>query len=242
MFCALTWDASTFGWAALAHWWDVSGPSPVLQKLLLVGTWPAGWDVSEQPFREALGGALAFEAFVQAVDIRGRYCILRNDAAAAIAAFRKGSQQSPQMQRCALRLSRAAAHANVDCLPWHVPGLVLVAEGIDGASRGGSDLGPDANVAAVLRPAVDSVLWDAVRLAAADAGWRRVTVDAFAVSGAGSSSPALRQSMPCACSIGRRAGAQRVGPRTKGCSTRFPRWLWCGPPWKRRAQTVPCAS
>jgi hypothetical protein len=177
VFCALTWDASTFGWAALARWWDMSGPEPVLRELLLVGTWPDGWDVSEQPFREALGGALTFEAFAQAV---GLYCILRNDAAAAIAAFRKGSTQSPQMQRCALRLSRAAAGGNVDCLPWHVPGLVLVAEGIDGASRGGSDMGQDANVGAVLGPAVDGTLWRAICTAAADAGWGRVTVDAFA--------------------------------------------------------------
>ncbi len=108
MFCALTWDASTFRWAALARWWDMSGPAPVLRQLLLVGTWPDGWDVSEQPFSEALGGALALEAFAQAVDISWLYCILSNDAAAAIAAFRKGSTQSPQMQRCALQLSRAA--------------------------------------------------------------------------------------------------------------------------------------
>jgi hypothetical protein len=180
VFCALTWDASTHGWAALARWWDMPGPEPVLRELLLVGTWPDGWDVSEQPFREALGGALAFEAFAQAVDIRGLYCILRNDAAAAIAAFRKGSTQSPQMQRCALRLSRAAAGGNVDCLPWHVPGLVLVAEGIDGASRSGSDMGQDANVEAILGPAVNHALWRAICTAAADAGWGHVTVDAFA--------------------------------------------------------------
>jgi hypothetical protein len=86
VFCALTWDSSTFGWAALTRWWDMSRPAPVLRELLLVGMWPDGWDFSEQPFREALGGALAFEAFAQAVDIRGLYCILRNDAAAAIAA------------------------------------------------------------------------------------------------------------------------------------------------------------
>ena len=180
VFCSLTWDASPFGWAALARWWDLAGPDPVLRDLLLVGSWPAGWDVSEQPFREALGGALAFEAFVQAVDVRGRYCILRNDAAAAIASFRKGSPKSPQMQRCALRLSRAAASANVDCLPWHVPGLTLVAEGIDGASRGGSELGADANVEAILGPAVDDGLWLTVSRAVEAAGWQRVTVDAFA--------------------------------------------------------------
>ena len=180
LFCALTWDASTFGWAALARWWDLAGPSPVSREQLLVGTWPPDWDVSEQPYREGLGGALSFEAFVVAADIRGRFCVLRNDAAAAIAAFRKGSTQSPQMQRCALRLDRAAARANVDCLPCHVPGLVLVAEGVDGASRAGSELGPDANVAAVLGPAVDDTVWSMARRAAAAAGWRRVTVDAFA--------------------------------------------------------------
>ncbi len=114
---------------------------------------------------------------MQAADIRGRYCILRYAAADA---FRKGSTQSPQMQRCALRLSRAAAGEDAGCLPWHMPELVLVA-GIDRASRGaGSDLGPDATVEAVLRPAVDDEPWSAVRQAAADAGLRRVTVDAFA--------------------------------------------------------------
>jgi hypothetical protein len=95
----------------------LAGSEPVLRDLLLVGSWPAGWDVSEQPFREALGGALAFEAFVQAVNVRSSYCILRIDAAAAVVSFRKGSQQSPQMQRFALRLSRAAASADVDCPP-----------------------------------------------------------------------------------------------------------------------------
>ncbi len=92
-----------------------------------MGSWPAGWDVSEQPFREALGGALAFEGFAQAVDLQGRSCVLRNDASAAITAFLKGSTQSAPMQRCALRLYRAAASANVDLLPYHIPGLTLVA-------------------------------------------------------------------------------------------------------------------
>ncbi len=84
------------------------------------------------------------------------------------------------MQRCALRLSRAAAAVNVDTLPLHVPGLVLIAEGVDGASRDGSELGPDANVAAVPGPAVDDAIWAAVLRVVAAAGWGRVTVDAFA--------------------------------------------------------------
>jgi hypothetical protein len=180
LFCAVTWDASTAGWAALALWWDLSGSEPVLRDLLLVGSWPADWDVSEQPFREALGGALAFESFAQAVDISGRHSVLRNDASAAVAAFRKGSTQSPQMQRCALRLNRAAAAVNADCLPMHVPGLTLVAEGVDGASRSGSELGEGANAESVRGPAVTDALWSVVSRAALDAGWARVTVDAFA--------------------------------------------------------------
>ena len=180
LYCSLTWDASPSGWAGLARWWSRTGPGPVLLDLLFVGSWPADWDVSEQPFREALGGSLAFEAFAQAVDIRGLSCIPRNDAAAAIASFRKGSTQSPPMQRCALRLDRAAAAVDVDCLPQHVPGLTLVAEGIDGASRGGADFGPDVNVDSILGPAVSDELWSLVARAAADAGLRGITVDAFA--------------------------------------------------------------
>jgi hypothetical protein len=180
LLCALTWDASPVGWAALGRWWICSGLIWELRELLLVGSWPAGWDTSEQPFREALGGALAFEGFAQAVDIRGFSCILRNDASAAIASFRKGSTQSPQLQRCALRLDRAAASVNVDLLPYHVPGLTLVAEGIDGASRAGDDFGPGMNVDSILGPAVSDQLWLLVCRAASAAGLGGFTVDAFA--------------------------------------------------------------
>ncbi len=148
--------------------------------MLLLGTWPADWDVSQQPFLEALGCALAFEAFAQAVDIRGLTCVLRNDAAAAIASFRKGGTQLPSMQRCALRLDRAAALLNVDCLPLHVPGLSLEAEGIDWASLGGADFGQDVNVDSILGPSISDGLWLLVARAAVAAGWGCITVDAFA--------------------------------------------------------------
>ncbi len=46
VYCTLTWDASTFCWAALAWWWDLAGQDPAARELLLVGTWPARWDVS----------------------------------------------------------------------------------------------------------------------------------------------------------------------------------------------------
>ena len=160
LLCSLTWDASPHGWAGLLRWRAGSCP---LQEKLLVGSWPAGWDVTQHPFREALGGALAFEAALQVADLSGFTCILRNDASTAIPAFRKGSTQSAPVQRCALYLSRLAAAANVDVLPWHVPGLQLVAEGIDGASRAGDDLGHGLNVQSALGPAVSDALWSQVR-------------------------------------------------------------------------------
>jgi hypothetical protein len=175
-FWVLTWDASSPGWAALLRWRDGTGP---LQERLCVGTWPDGWDVSQQSYREALGGVLGFEAALQCADLRGRICILRNDASAAIAGFRKGSTKSPAIQRCALRMSRSASAADVDLLPWHVPGLQLIAEGIDGASRAGDDFGAGCNVESIRGPAVCDELWDLVRAVTTAAGWR-ITVDAFA--------------------------------------------------------------
>jgi hypothetical protein len=181
LFFSLTWDASPNGWAALLRWWSLDAPgSPsALRSQLLIGSWPSGWDVSHQPFREALGGVLAFEAATQTVDLRGKLALLRNDALSAIAAFRKGSSQSPALQRCALRLQRASAASDIDILPWHVPGLQLVAEGIDGASRGGTAFGVSDNLDSTLGPAISDTLWDEVRRVAAAACWS-ITVDAFA--------------------------------------------------------------
>ncbi len=70
---------------------------------LFIGTWPAGWVVADQAHREALGGALAFEAFLLAVDVRVRVCILRNDASAAVAAF----QQSKQWRAVCIHKTRS---------------------------------------------------------------------------------------------------------------------------------------
>ncbi len=67
----------------------------------------------------------------------------------------------------------------MDYLPWHVPGLQLVAEGIDGASRSGAQFGSDANLSSVLGAAVSDKLWSSIVAVATAAGWR-ITVDAFA--------------------------------------------------------------
>jgi hypothetical protein len=60
-----------------------------------------------------------------------------------------------------------------------VPGLQLIAEGIDGASRAGDDLGPGCNVESIRGPAVSDELWALVQAVAVSAGWR-ITVDVFA--------------------------------------------------------------
>lgn len=178
-FFSLTWDASSHGWAALLRWWGERDGSMELVEQLLVGTWPDGEEVGEQPHRECLAAPLALEAAAQVVDLRGKCGLLRNDAEAAIGALRKGSTQSAPMQRSALRCSRLCAELSVDLLLWHVPGLQLVAEGIDGASRGGSHFGPDANLENVSGPAVSDALWERIRTAAS-AAIGRITVDAFA--------------------------------------------------------------
>ena len=147
------------GYAALLTWWerDASGQW-ALRRMLLVGTWPHGSDVEHQPHREILGACLATECAAQHVDLRGGMILFRNDAEAAISALTKGSFASPVMQRSAVRLNRLLFR--LDVLPrfWHVPGLTLVEEGVDGGSRGGGVLG-DVCVDMVVGPAVKDEMW-----------------------------------------------------------------------------------
>ncbi len=165
---SLTWDASMHGWAALLRWW-VEGPGG---RSLRERSWPEGEDVSEQPYRECLAAPLALEAAAQALDLRSTIGLLRNDAEAAVAALRKGSTQSEPMQRSALQASRLCARLDLDLLLWHVPGMQLVEEGVDGASRGGLQFREDANLESVVGPAVSDGLWSRIKVAVAEAGWR----------------------------------------------------------------------
>ncbi len=126
---------------------------------------------------------MALEVAAEIMDLRGRIGLLRIDAEAAIAALQKGSSRSAprHWQRSALCASRLCAELDLDLLAWHVPGMQLVEEGVDGASRGGSHFGVDAYLAGenVAGPAVSDELWDRIRAAVAGVGMR-VTVDAFA--------------------------------------------------------------
>lgn len=177
----LTWDAGPNGYAALLRWWQASGDgSRELKELLLVGTWPKGAEVEHQAHREILAACLATESAAQQVDLHGSVVLFRNDAEAAIAALRKGSFQSPVMQRSAVRLNRLLFSLDVVPRMWHVPGLALVAEGVDGASRGGGDLG-DECVDYVLGPAVGDELWEEIETVLRRIGWG-VTIDLFATA------------------------------------------------------------
>ena len=69
-FFSLTRDASPHGWAAVVRWWDeVDGH----MALLVVGSWPDGGDVTEQPNRECLAAPLALEA-AAAAGCKGVVC------------------------------------------------------------------------------------------------------------------------------------------------------------------------
>ena len=82
------------------------------------------------------------------------------------------------MQRQAVRLNRVAYRQELDLLWAHAPGLALVEEGIDGASRAGTQFGPDANLELVLGPQVGDGLWGSIESLVAPLGWKG-TIDLF---------------------------------------------------------------
>ena len=59
--------------------------------------------MKHQVHREALAGVLALEAAALELDLSSAIVILRNDAVAALSAFRKGSFWSTFLQQCAMR-------------------------------------------------------------------------------------------------------------------------------------------
>ena len=77
---------------------------------------------------------------------------------AAISALSKGSFGSPEMQASALRLARVHIRSDIDGRFYHEPGLSLVQEGVDGASRGGGSLGGQC-LDAMLGRSVNDAMW-----------------------------------------------------------------------------------
>ena len=79
----------------------------------------------------------------------------------------------------AMRASVLCAAARVELVPRHVPGSKLVQEGIDGASRDGTQFGAGTNAQALHGPAASDALWELVCDTAAGAG-HQMMVDCFA--------------------------------------------------------------
>ena len=148
---------------------------------LLLGTWPEEASVAEQSHRETWGGYLALTAFARIKDLHGFAVIMRNDASAAISALRKGSFGSPALQSVALRCDTFCAKHDVNLYCMHVPGLALIEEGIDGASRHGDAFGEGANVDGIRAAAVSDGLWAQIQSVADAQGWK-LTVDLFATA------------------------------------------------------------
>jgi hypothetical protein len=125
----ITWDPSVHGWGAVVRWWDNKGGK------VIVGPLPDTPDMLHQVRREALGGVLCFEAASRVVSLEGATVIMRNDASGALAAFPKGSFSTTFLQKCSMRLARAAAVPSASMLYLHAPGRVLIDEGVDDLSR-----------------------------------------------------------------------------------------------------------
>ena len=97
-----TYDASKHGWGSiirsksrLIQPEDSSPPRLASLDVVIVGTYPPDFDISDQVFREAAAGCLASETAIAVAKARGfntQGCIIlaRNDAASALAALRKG--------------------------------------------------------------------------------------------------------------------------------------------------------
>ena len=163
----LVWDASPAGWAARFR------TRPAATPLWVAGTWPPDTPAGAQAHREAFGGTFAFRAVAEAVHLGGAMVIMRNDAEAALAALRKGSTQSPEMQAAALELNRMCANLDTDTVFLHSPGLEMIADGVDARSRDEPQ--------AARGPECTPALWDQVLAATRALGWS-ITVDAFAVA------------------------------------------------------------
>jgi len=106
---------------------------------------------------------------------------MRNDASAAIAAFRKGSFASPELQEAALAVNNIRVKLDIITPLLHVPGLALMHEGIDGASRSGDNFGPGVNVEGIRGPAVSDHLWARIQALADEQRWK-LTIDLFATA------------------------------------------------------------
>ena len=201
----ITHHASWEGWAALVEWAN--------NRELVVATFTAAERTDVQERREALAGDLAFQAAAQLLDVRGMVVLHRNDAVGALAALRKGSFASRELQDIAVRFAGRCARLRTENYFLHVPGNLLVEEGVDGASR---ELARQVSF-----PASTYLMKELLREEAASLGWT-LSLDLFA---SGSNAVVPRYFSRCAepgadsidamgRQIGTRRSAQSAGRNT----------------------------
>jgi len=121
--------------------------------------------------RETMGGYLMFKATTRMLDVHGAVVLHRNDCVGALAALKKGSFASRPLQEVAVAFNDLAASVQTEHYFLHAPGVSLVDEGIDGASR--------ETALQVLYPACTERLRSQLRDMARAQGWE-LTVDLFA--------------------------------------------------------------
>jgi len=123
-----------------------------------------------QVHREAAGAPMIMRLIRSMFDLRGRTVLLRNDCLPVIFALQKGSS-SPQLQAAAEAVCQEALEAGCRVLCLHVPGVQLIAEGVDGGSREGAARLQGPACSAALRATVDGFM--------GQHGWK-LTLDLFA--------------------------------------------------------------
>ena len=165
----ITYDASHVGYGGVIQ------TGPLDPGRLVVGTVPDGL---AQVQREGYAGVQMLREAVTMTDgqgvgiCSGALVLFRNDCVGALAALRKGSFDSDVLQQHAWHLSALCLEHHIEPLFLHVPGLVLIKEGIDDLSRSVAE--------PVQGPACNPALRIEVRRLLRAVGWGRLTLDLFA--------------------------------------------------------------
>ena len=124
-----------------------------------------------QVHREAAGAPMVMRLLRRLFNLEGLTVLLRNDCAPVIYALQKGSS-SARLQLAAEAVCREGLEAKVARILYlHVPGVQLIAEGVDGGSREGA--------LRLLGPACTAGTREKIRELLAAHGWR-ITLDLFA--------------------------------------------------------------
>ena len=131
-------------------------------------------EIKVQAHREAWGGVLSMETFVECEHERGAVVIFLNDCVPALAGLRKGSNK-PFVQRGSEIIHELCIEHALFPLFLHVSGQALIEDGTDDGSR--------SKAQSLQGPACADELWERIQAFAHDLGqsWQP-TIDMFAAA------------------------------------------------------------